>query len=67
MSSPQPHTAMVSPLARSAPSWLAASMPSASPLVMVRPALREERGELPCRGDSCGVGLREPTIASCGA
>ena len=51
----------------SAPRWAAPSIPNASPLVMVRP--QPERREARARVVSIpwGVGLRLPTMASCGS
>ena len=68
-SNPVPTTAMVagvvscSVAAVRAPSCAAASMPSASPDTMVRPAPRKVLAN--CRAFSCpcGVGLRLPTMA----
>ena len=57
---------MVRPPAASAPRCAAASMPSASPLVMASPARRGAARTAAAVSRPSGVGLRLPTIASCG-
>ena len=50
-----------------APRWLAPSMPVASPLVIVKPRSLKYRANCSAVSRPSVVGLRLPTIASCGA
>ena len=64
---PVPTTAMLLPAPASPPRCAAASMPSASPLTMVRPAADSAAPNASASAQPCGVALRLPTIANAGA
>ena len=66
-SSPCASTATVMPSESSAPSWQAASMPSARPLVIHRPRRAKLAANRRAVARPPAVGLRLPTMASCGS
>src|SRR5258708_23498429 len=66
MSTPVPSTATVAPSPSSAPSWAAASTPSARPLTTTPPALARSVARRSATASPYGVGRRDPTMATRG-